>query len=92
MTAEEVFELGDEVLNEAITPPESCELAIELFKFYYSNIRSCVIPNLNAIIVDKDKLEKLAERRGIELVRYDAITNKFIEEYIKWQTRQSPSD
>jgi len=87
MSREEIEELGDEMILKAVTPPNAPQLAYELFNFIHTNIKYCLIPTMESVLVDKDKLERMAERRGVDLVRYDQFVDLYIERFLKWQTQ-----
>jgi len=95
MSPEDVKALDDEYMLEAYFPPVSPPLSYEIFVFLRTNHLHCILSNGYGIIgIDKDKLESMAERRGIELVRYDQFVELFIERALKWhrETQSSPSD
>jgi len=95
MTAEEVLALEDEFFHKAFFPPEAPPLAYELFAFLRINHPHCFIAGGYGIIgIDKNKLEQMAERRGLELVRYEQFVELFIEKALKWQQeiQQSSSE
>jgi len=94
MSREEIEALNDDYLLEAAFVPHASMLATEIFSFLHTNAQHCLIPAQFGIMgIDKDKLERLAERRGIELARYDVFVELYIEKAVKWHNQQlSPSN
>jgi hypothetical protein len=94
MTKEAIEKLDDPYLEKAAFVPPAPQKAYEIFFFLRTNIPHCAIPSGYGIIgVDKDRLERMAERRGIELIRFDQFVELYIEKAVSsWQTQQSASN
>lgn len=85
MTAEKVLALKDETIEKAIIQPPSSLFAQRLFNLMHSTINSCfVVAGMDGrvIAIDQDKMERMAERRNIDLARYELPVKKFISAYL----------
>lgn len=77
--------MNDKTINEAFFVPKTGALSLKLFYFLYQNVDSAIIlggMSGRILAIDKDKLERMAERRGIDLPRYDKIVSVFIQKFI----------
>ena len=86
MTAEEIIDLDDESIQKAVFQPDSSRLAQNLFNVMHATVNSCFIlagMDGRVVSVDQDKMEIMADRRKIDLVRYEGSVRKFIGAYLK---------
>ncbi len=81
MSGAAILELEDEQIEKAVFMPKSSNLSVKLFNLMLNTVDSCYITAgmSGAIIaIDQNKMETMAERRGIDLARYDKSVRKFI--------------
>jgi len=85
MSGKEILELEDEKLEKAVFRPDTSNIAGNIFDMMISSIDSCyVIAGMDGriISIDQDKMERMAERRAIDLARYENPVRKFISSYL----------
>ncbi len=79
--------MDDEAITKAVMyPPDLGVLSKKLFGLMQDTVDSCYIVagmGGSIISIDQDKMEVMAERRGIDLARYDVYVRKFIRAFIK---------
>lgn len=86
MTVEAIMELGDESIEKAVFQPSSSNLSRNLFGVMRSSIDSCfIVAGMDGTIIaiDQDKMERMAERREIDLARYEIPLRKFTSSYLR---------
>ena len=91
MTVEQILELDDKSIEKAVFQPDSSMLAKKLFMLMHSTVNSCLIVagmDGRVIAIDQDKMERMAERRSIDLARYEIPTKNFISAYLKQMNKK----
>ena len=80
MSTKEILDLEDESIERAAFMPDSSRLAVKLFNIMMNTVDSCYITaGMSGAImsIDQNKMEVMAERRGVDLARYDKSVRKF---------------
>ena len=86
MTTDKILALKDERIGKAVMQPSSSILAQNLFGLMHSSINSCFVTagmDGRVIAIDQDKMERMAERRNVDLARYEIPLRKFMGAYLK---------
>ena len=86
MEVEKILELEDNSIETAVFQPVSSVISKKIFNLMHSTIGSCFITagmDGSVIAIDQDKMERMAERRSIDLVRYEIPLRKFTSAYLR---------
>ncbi len=86
MTVEAIIELDDKSIEKAVFQPDSAVISKNIFGLIHSTISSCFITagmDGSVIAIDQDKMERMAERRNVDLVRYEIPVRKFTSAYLR---------
>jgi len=83
MSLSDIYKIDDKEASkefiEALTYPNVDKISFKMFEFLVQNISCGVITVSNKIGYNKNTLEELALRRGIDLVPFDWFVNMMIE-------------
>jgi len=85
MSGKEILALEDEDIENAVFQPDTSRIAGNIFDMMISSVDSCyMIAGMDGriISIDQDKMERMAERRAIDLARYENPVRKFISSYL----------
>ncbi len=85
MTGQAVLDIEDESITKAVFQPNTTRMVRKLFDVMISTVDSCyIIAGMDGAIIsiDQDKMERMAERRGIDLARYETPVRNFISSYL----------
>ncbi len=85
MTGKDIVALDDESIAKAVFQPDTSKMAGRLFDVMISTVDSCyIIAGMDGTIIsiDQDKMERMAERRAIDLARYETPVRNFISSYL----------
>lgn len=85
MSGEDILDLEDENITKAVFQPDTSRVAGTIFDVMISSVDSCyIIAGMDGRIVsiDQDKMERMAERRMIDLAKYENAVRKFISSYL----------
>ena len=92
LSSQDIIDLKDEEVNKAFFLPSMSPMAHKIYKFVYSNISGCKIYSggMSSYVagVNKDRLERLAERRGIDLVVFDYFVNNYTNAMLEQQNKE----
>ncbi len=80
MTTKEVLDLKDPDIEKAVMMPTTSQLATSLFYLMLDLVDSCYITagmSGTIIAIDQDKMETMAQRREIDLSRYNKPVKHF---------------
>ena len=86
MSAQDIVALEDEDIAKAVFQPDTSRVARGIFVIMIVTIDSCyIIAGMDGriISIDQDKMERMAERRAIDLARYTSPVRQFISSYLE---------
>ena len=85
MSAKDILDMDDESITKAVFQPQKSRISGTIFDVMISSIDSCyIIAGMDGriISIDQDKMDRMAERRCIDLARYENSVRKFISHYL----------
>ncbi len=85
MEAKAILDLEDENIEKAVFQPNTPKMARKIFDIMISSVDSCyIIAGMDGTVIsiDQDKMERMAERRAIDLARYETPVRQFISSYL----------
>ncbi len=91
MDVEAILALEDESIEKAVFLPNSSKLAKKVFGVIQSSVNSCLVlagMDGRVIAIDQDKMERMAERRELDLVRYETQVRHFISKYLSQMNKK----
>ncbi|RLB71201.1 MAG: hypothetical protein DRH04_02225 [Deltaproteobacteria bacterium] len=84
MDSKAILELDDQEIEDAIFMPKTASIAKTIFSFLVDFHSSCLVFGMAGVSgFDRDKLERLAERRGIDPTKYDIMVGVFEERLMR---------
>ncbi len=85
MSAKDILALDDKDIEKAVFPPPAPVIAGNIFDIMITSVDSCyIIAGMDGTVIsiDQDKMERMAERRAIDLARYETPVRQFISSYL----------
>lgn len=86
MAAKDIIALEDDDIIKAVFQPNTSRISGRIFDIMIATVDSCyIIAGMDGrvISIDQDKMERMAERRALDLARYANSVRQFISSYLE---------